>query len=142
MGRKPFSFRGWYKGWYFRSLKELSLAVKWDEEGVKWTTAETDKYSVFYTDLYGKRKKHYADFFVDDHIIVECKPRKKHNQKTVQLKATAMKQFCDANGYEYQMLSPRRMDKRKLKKLIDAGIVVIEEHLRLKFEAYMNRKKK
>ena len=141
MSRKRFSFSGWYKGWFFRSLKELSYALLCEKNNVKWKGAETDEFSVFYTDLYGKRRKHYPDFFVDDHIVVEVKPKKHQKGKLVQLKATAMREFCATKGYTYMMVSPRKVSKAELTKLIEKNLVTFTDDCKGYIEGYLKRRR-
>ncbi len=132
-----FSFKGWYRGWFFRSLKELSYALHLDKSNIPWKTAEVPELTVKYIDIYGKEKKHYADFFVDGHIIVEVKPRKHQKGKTVQLKAAAMKEFCEKKGYTYNMVSPRRIVKKELEELIKDGKVTLTDDCKGKVEGYI-----
>lgn len=141
--RKPrrFSFKGWYKGWFFRSLKELSYVLLCEKNGLKWRTAETDEFAVYYTDLYGRKKKHWADLFVDEHIIVEVKPSKHQKGKLVQLKAQAMKKFCDEKGYTYMMVSPRKVAKAELETLIKKGMITFTEESEEKITQYLKRRK-
>ena len=143
VAKKPrrFSFKGWYKGWFFRSLKELSYVLLCEKNGLKWRTAETDEFSVTYTDLYGKKKKHWADLFVDDHIIVEVKPIKHQKGKTVQLKAEAMKKFCEEKGYTYMMVAPRKVSKQDLQDLIKNDMIQFTDDCKDKVSQYLKRRK-
>jgi hypothetical protein len=136
--RIPFSFSGSYRGWRFRSLRELSYAIKLDAEGRTWTTAEKPELSVTYVDRYGKTHKHWADFFVDGNTIVEIKPKKKQKHKIVCLKSAAMQTWCDTQGYSYIITCPRKLSKPTLKKLYTDKTITIDSHLIFKFEAYIN----
>ncbi len=138
---KRFSFKGWYRGWFFRSLKELNFAITCELNGTKWRGAETDEFSVFYTDLYGKRRKHYPDFFIDDHIVVEVKPTRHQKGKLVQLKAAAMKEFCEKKGYIYQMISPRKIPKAKLEELIENNMITFTEDCESKIKSYLKKRR-
>lgn len=139
---RRFSFKGYYKNWFFRSLKELSFALLCEKNGAKWRGAETEEFAVFYKDIYGKIHKHYPDFFVDDHIVVEVKPTKHQRGKLVQLKAEAMKKFCESKGYTYQMVSPRKVNIEELESLIQSGEVQILEEQETNIKQYINRRKK
>jgi hypothetical protein len=132
-----FSFKGYYKNWFFRSLKELSYVLHLESVGSKWSSAEIPSLTVTYTDVYGKTKKHYADLLVDNRIIVEVKPRRYQNSKTVKLKSEAMKDFCAKNGYVYSMVSPRKINKQVLKSLYVSGAVTIQDCYKKKFEKYL-----
>ena len=139
---RRFSFKGWYKGWFFRSLKELSYALLCQKNGVVWRGAETEEFAVFYTDLYGKRHKHYPDFFVDNHIVVEVKPTKHQKGKLVQLKAKAMREFCETKGYTYMMVSPRKVTINELEELIATKQVAIIEEQQNEIQRYIKQRKK
>lgn len=138
---RRFSFKGYYKEWYFRSLKELSFVLTCEKNGLKWQGAEKEEFAVWYTDLYGKRRKHYPDLFVDDHIIVEVKPTKHQKGKLVQLKAKAMKEFCDTKGYDYQIVSPRKVLKKDLEDLIARNLITFTDDCSSKISGYLNRRK-
>lgn len=143
---RRFSFSGWYvdglKKFFFRSLKELSFVRLCEKNGQTWKSAETDEYAVWYTDLYGKRRKHYADFVVDTTTIVEVKPAKHQKGKLVQLKAEAMKEFCKTKGYTYQMISPRRISKSELEELIEKKLITFTDTCQPEIEKYLSRRRR
>jgi hypothetical protein len=124
-------------GWFFRSLKELSYALHLNKCGIPWKSAEVAELTVEYVDLYGKTRKHYADFFVDGHIIVEVKPRRHQKGKLVQLKAEAMKAFCAKKGYVYNMVAPRRVNKAELKELYEKGLVTFTDECKGLIDGYL-----
>ena len=138
---RRFSFKGWIGDWFFRSLKEVSFYISCKENGLTCRTAETEEFAVWYTDIYGRRRKHYPDFFVNEHIVVEVKPRSHQKGKTVQLKAKAMKEFCDSKGYLYQMVSPRKVSKEALEKLIKNKEIIFTDDCKDKIEQYLKRRK-
>lgn len=138
---KRFSFKGWYKGWFFRSLKELSHVMHMETIGQSWETAEVPELSVEYTNVYGKTCKHYADFFVDKQFIIEIKPKAHQRSKTVKLKADAMRAFCDKKGYIYMMISPRKIDKKKLEELIEKNLVTFTDDCKHKIHGYLKRRR-
>lgn len=138
---RRFSFKGWYCGWFFRSLKELSYALLCEKNNLSWKGAETDEFSVWYTDLYGKKRKHYPDFFVDNHIVVEVKPTKHQKGKLVQLKAKAMREFCEAKGYSYMMVSPRKVAKAELEELIKKEMITFTDECKSQINSYLKRRR-
>jgi hypothetical protein len=140
MRGKRFSFKGYYKSWFFRSLKELSYVLLCEDNGLKWQTAEVEELAVWYEDIYGHRRKHYADFLVDGHIIVEVKPAKHQKGKLVQLKAKAMKAFCQQKGFEYMMVSPRKVNPERLSQLITNGLVIFTEDCKDKILSYLENR--
>ena len=67
---------GWYKGWYFRSLLELSFMINVIERfNMPWISAENQTYKISYVDTNLKQRNYYADFIIDNKYIVECKPK-------------------------------------------------------------------
>lgn len=138
---RRFSFKGYYKGWFFRSLKELSYALLCEKNGLTWRGAETAEFTVEYIDLYGKKRKHYPDFFVDEHIVVEVKPRRHQKGKLVQLKAEAMKAFCASKGYTYMMVSPRKVNKEELEQLIKNNKITFTDECDSKIGTYLKRRR-
>jgi len=133
-----FSFSGWYlkegQEIHFRSLKELSFMLEMDKTGRIWRSAES--MSVTYT-LNGVTHKYHPDFILDERIVIEIKPKKLTKLKINKLKADAMTKWCDTHNMEYQIISPKKIAKIKLKELVDVGKVRIESHLQLKFKRYL-----
>jgi len=137
-----FSFKGYYKQWYFRSLKELSFALLCEKNHQTWESAEVPELSVTYIDVYGKVRTHWADFLVDKKTIVEIKPRAHQKGKTVQAKAEAMKQFCQEKGYRYMMVSPRKVSVLELKKLLESGEVILDKNCEKYVDNYIKNRSK
>ena len=108
-----------------------------EKNGQKWEGAETPRFTVTYTDLYGRQRHHYPDLFVDNHIVVEVKPAKHQRGKLVQLKAKAMTEFCNKHNYVYMMVSPRRIPKDKLKELFLSGSIKILDEYIPAFKRYL-----
>ena len=95
---------GWYKGWYFRSLKELSYLINVIEKNKwKWVSAETNDLKIPYTDWKGNRRTYRADFLVEGKYLIEVKPTKLKSSVSVQTKSTAAKKFCKSRGLEYKI---------------------------------------
>lgn len=68
---------GWYKNWYFRSLRELSYMIRVIErKKYEWESAETKKFSITYKNLDGAERTYRADFFINKDTLVEIKPKK------------------------------------------------------------------
>ncbi len=136
-----FSFQGWYKGWFFRSFKELSFVLLTEKNGSVWRTAEVNELAVYYTDPWGRTKKHYADILVDESTMFEIKPKKHQRGKIVKLKAEAMKKFCETKGYTYQMVSPRKISKEELETLLEEKKIVLTDSCKDKVKTYLTRRK-
>jgi hypothetical protein len=96
---------GWYKGWFFRSLRELVYMITVIErEGHSWVSAEKKALRVGYIDEGGQARNYYADFFLDGKVLVEIKPEPLTKTIRNKLKAVAAEKFCKGRGYEYRIV--------------------------------------
>jgi hypothetical protein len=102
---------GWYKEWYFRSLRELSYMINIiEKKNYQWENAENKKFSIKYIDYNKKERTYRADFFINNKILVEVKPVKLMKTPSNILKKTAAEVFCKNNNFEYQMVDIKIMD--------------------------------
>jgi hypothetical protein len=77
---------GWYKGYYFRSLLELSYLVYLIDNDIKFEHAEHKKYAVKYLNFEGMERNYFPDFYIfETDEIVEIKP--KHLVNTIDNKS-------------------------------------------------------
>lgn len=126
---------GWYKGWYFRSILELSYVVLvLEREGRDWRPAESADMAIPYTDPLGQERTYYADFIVDGSILVECKPESLLDTPLVQAKRIGAEKYCRDKGWTYQLITPPRLSEEAIRDLHDEGTVVWLERYRRKFE--------
>jgi len=117
---------GWYKGWYFRSLKELSYMIYVIEANdFTWENAEQKKLSIPYIDHLGHKRTYRADFLVNGRILIEVKPKKLMDTELNSRKRSAAEQFCKQTGYEYHMVDVKTIDATHLKSLAEQGLVVM-----------------
>jgi len=111
---------GWYKGWFFRSLRELNYMVNVIEaNNHSWITAEKKKWRVPYTDWEGTEHTYAADFLVDNILLIEIKPKRLHNTPLVQAKAKAGKKLAEQMGWTYQLVDPGIPPSDQIKELHD-----------------------
>jgi hypothetical protein len=128
---------GWYKGWYFRSLLELSYMVNVIESGgLRWESAEKRELMITYTDYEGKIKNYFADFLINKNTLVECKPKRLWNTPKVTCKKTAAENFCKINNMVYQLTDTEKISYEQLKKLYDDGLVKFLSRYEEKFLKY------
>jgi hypothetical protein len=114
---------GWYKGWFFRSLKELSYVIEvLEKNGYKWRTAESKDLSIGYI-LDGESRTYFADFLVDDSILVEVKPKKLMESRRNVAKKEAALGFCMARGLSYRMVDVRVLEEDVIVDLYKKGII-------------------
>lgn len=116
---------GWYKGWYFRSLLELSYMINIIERfNLKWKSAESQPYKVKYKSFDGKERTYFADFIINDKYVVECKPKKLMKSDLVIRKAIAAKKLFQSKGLIYKLVSVRKLSNLEVKELYDKKMII------------------
>jgi hypothetical protein len=116
---------GWYKGWFFRSLLELSYMIYVIERfNLEWETGESEKYKISYT-IDGKSKNYFPDFIINKKYIVECKPKKLTLTSVNQSKFEFAKKYCDDNGFIFKTRDIPKIKKEQLIIMINNGLVVL-----------------
>ena len=115
---------GWYKGWFFRSLKELSYMINVIEKNSsKWRTAETKDLRIPYIDYKGDDRTYTADFLVDEKELIEVKPDKLKSSITVRAKAKAARKFCKKQGLIYKIVDAIKLTRKEVKELHDKQLI-------------------
>jgi hypothetical protein len=109
---------GWYKGWYFRSLLELSYMINVIEKnGWDWETAESKKLTIPYLDYRGEKRTYRADFLVNKINLVEIKPKKLHASPSILTKAKAAILFCNKRGFRYVLTDVEKLTHQEIQEL-------------------------
>lgn len=128
---------GWYKGWYFRSLKELSFMIYYIERfNLEWERGE--KYRIKYKDE-NKERNYFPDFVINKKYLIEIKPINLWNTKYVQLKKEAAKNFCKEKKLKYKLIDPiKTVSKEKLEEILKRGELVFLKRYQIKFENYVS----
>ena len=115
---------GWYKNWYFRSLRELSYMINEIEfNNLSWENGEKSKYKIPYIDWKGNKRNYFPDFVVDNKFMIECKPLNLHNSVDVIQKKEAAELFCLKNNLEYILIEPEVLGFEDIKKLYDDNLI-------------------
>jgi len=129
---------GWYKGWFFRSLKELSYMIYVIERfNLKWESAEQLKYRIKYLDYQNISKCYHSDFIINEKYLVEIKPKNLWNSDTVKRKKEAALEFCKKNNLKYKLTeSPKSIKFDDLKILVKKGLIVFTKKYQQKFNNY------
>lgn len=122
---------GWYNSFYFRSLRELSYIVNLDKQNKKWSSAE--KIRIPYVNWDGKERTYAPDFLVEDKILVEIKPTKLRETKSVQLKKEAAEKYCKDKNLEYLLVDAEPLSTEEIKTLRSSGKVKFLERYERKF---------
>ncbi len=131
---------GWYKGWYFRSLRELSYVINYlEKNNLEWISAEKKKFSIPYKDYDGTERTYRPDFFVENSILVEIKPNRLKKAVTNNLKKAAAEKFCKKNNYKYEVVEPKRMKDKQIADLYKKKKIKFLDRYEKKFkERYLN----
>jgi hypothetical protein len=117
---------GWYKGWYFRSLRELTYMVKVIERfNLKWDSGESNQHKIEYIDYKGANRNYFPDFILEGKYVIECKPKKLWNSDNVVRKTEAALKYCEINGLVYK--------KRDIGVLSNLEIKYLYENSDIKF---------
>jgi hypothetical protein len=115
-------WKGWYKGWFFRSLKELSYVVNvLETNGDLWESAEFIK--IPYINWQGTQRTYRPDFLVNGKLLVETKPTRLKSSIVVREKQKAAEKWCKAKGWDYILVDPPIITHEKIKKLHDDGLL-------------------
>ncbi len=108
-------WQGWYKGWFFRSLLELSYMVNVIEaKDLEWESAETKKFMIPYVNNEGIERNYFPDFFLEGIRLVEIKPKWQHLSIEVQLKKEAAEEYCLERGWQYELIYPDNLTKEEI----------------------------
>lgn len=111
---------GWFKGVYFRSLRELSFMVSLENDNETWKTGEAAGLRINYTDWRGRKRTYVPDFLLGLKVF-EIKPRKLFHSPSVVIKRTAAEQYCAEHGLEYCLVDPKPLSNEEIRKLRDEG---------------------
>jgi hypothetical protein len=127
---------GWYDGWYFRSLKELSYAHIHLRDK-KWMSAEKAGIKITYIDWKGSNRTYVPDFLVEGTILVEIKPKRLHKTPAVQSKAVAARSFCEKVGFTYELIDFELLPTSDIIGLHDSGRLKFLDRYESKYKEYL-----
>lgn len=116
---------GWYKGWFFRSLLELSYMIFVIERfNLDWESGESEKYKIKY-EVDGVKRNYFPDFVINKKYIVECKPKKLNLTSINQTKFEFAKNYCDDNGFIFKTRDIPKIKQENLSEMVNNGLVVL-----------------
>jgi len=99
---------GWYKGWFFRSLRELSYMIYVIERfSLKWKNAE-QIIKIKYINYDGSKRTYRPDFLIEDKYLVEIKPKSLQSSPLIILKSNAARIFCKDNNLIFKIRECRK----------------------------------
>lgn len=114
---------GWYKGWYFRSLHELAYMINVIEKNnYSWRNAEAKDLKIPYQ-YEGKDKYYFADFLIEERILIEIKPKRLQGSKVVLAKKKAAENFCKNKGYQYEIIDPVKLSDSEIVDLYNNKVI-------------------
>lgn len=130
---------GWYNGWFFRSILELSYMINVIEKyNISWKNAECDEYRIDYIDYKGSKRTYSADFIIAEKYIVELKPKKLWESELVKLKSDAAKDFCKSNNMIYKIREVPKISNKEFLGLINEGKVKLTDRYEKKLLTWNN----
>ena len=119
---------GWYKNWYFRSLRELSFMINIiEKEGHAWKNAESHEFTIKYLDVNGVERTYHPDFVLNDKIIIEIKPEKLQLNENNQRKQDGAILWCATNDFEYRMVDVDIIEPDILYDMYISGVIKFNE---------------
>jgi len=133
---------GWYKGWFFRSLNELTFMVNVIERfGFSWESGEKNKWVVKYDDYNGIEKNYFSDFILNNRYMVESKPKKLWNSDSVIRKKNGAIKFCEKNNLKYKMVDVGKLKFNQIERLYNNGDLKFMDRYELKYKEWKKKKK-
>lgn len=124
---------GWYKGWYFRSLLELSYMIRVIERWkIEWKSAETDKLKIEY-EKDDRLGTYYADFLLNKKYLVECKPKSLQDTEINRKKFAAARDYCQKHGMVFKVVDIKILSESELKLLYISGDIKFIDRIDEKF---------
>lgn len=130
---------GWYKGIFFKSLKELSCILTFESKGITFESAESKKFKIEYIDWDNRKRNYYPDFFISStKTLIECKPKHLFNSANVICKRKYAEIFCRENGFIYEMVDPVRLSDDDILRLYKSGDLKFIDRYDEKFRERLN----
>jgi hypothetical protein len=132
---------GWYNGWFFRSLRELSYMVEVIERfNLEWVSGESNNWRVPYVDYKGTNRNYFPDFIIGGKYVVEIKPRKLWFSDTVIRKRKAAEKFYSKIGLKYKITDITCISEDKLVSLHLDGKLIFTDRYEIKFKEWQIKK--
>lgn len=132
-------YSGYYRGFFFRSLQELTYLIDIIEKNNwEWESAEQPKYRILYDDN-GVTRRYNADFIVNTNLMIECKMKHNWNNKYVLMKKEAAEKWCKEHNMTYLLIETEVMEWGRVFELHLSGTVKFSKHVIVKLEAKMQK---
>lgn len=130
-------WKGWYKGWFFRSLRELSFMVNVIEaNSIGWECGEQKKYAVSYI-IDGRERNYFPDFILDTVRVVEIKPEKLFNSRINTVKRDAAVIQYNSVGMTYEMIDVSALlTVEELRTMLESGSLIFDDKTLERYNKY------
>lgn len=130
-------WKGHYKDFYFRSLRELSFFVNYIERfNMTYDSLEKAKYKIKYTCPIGNERNYFGDFLINNKYFVEVKPKRLQSCPTNTAKFESAKIFCEENGFIFKLIDPK-LNTDQIKELYLTGLIKFAPRYEEKFKSYI-----
>lgn len=131
-------WKGWYKNFYFRSLRELSYVLFLDKNNIKWQSAEKKEFRIPYKDWNGIDRTYAPDFLIQDKKLIEIKPKRLQKTPLVVAKITAAIEFCKNNDLEFEIID-FSINALEIKESLNNGLIKFARDYKERFLEYYNK---
>jgi len=129
----------WYRGLFFRSLKELQYYIQMtDETKNKCILVNKKIFRINYIDKNGINRTYLADFFINNKFLIEIKPKDLWKTDEVKRKARAAVKFCMKNNFIYKLIDIKLNLRVLEQKYLNKEIVFIDKY-KIRFEKYLKK---
>lgn len=131
---------GWYKGWFFRSLKELSYMINIIERyDIKWVSGESKEYTINYFDHKNTPRTYRPDFILNEKYMVEVKPKKLWNSDNVKRKKESALDFCRKNNLKYKLVDLPNLSIDTILNLHKSKKIIFTERYERKLLTFLSK---
>lgn len=129
---------GWYKGWFFRSLMELTYMIDVIEKNnLYWECGENGKHIIIYEDYKGICRTYRPDFIINTNKMIEIKPIKLWNSDNVKRKKIAAEQYCSRCEMTYELINVENIISiDRISELINNNLLIFTDRYMKKFNIW------
>jgi hypothetical protein len=132
-------YAGKYKGWYFRSILELSYMIKVIEKyNIDWERGELHKFRCFYKKENGLEATYAPDFVINGKYVIEIKP--KFAVKYNEYKFEKARNFFKEKDMKFKVTRCSLINSKVLIEMYNKGVVVFNKPSEERFLKYFKLK--
>lgn len=123
---------GWFNGFFFRSLLELSYLKECSDKGIELKSAESKKFAVQY-EVLGVQRNYFPDYYIQKtNEVVEIKPSKLLLSNSIKFKAARNKY-----GDKFIVVTENDVDRlsnEEIKSMRDSCMIKFTDRYETKFK--------